>query len=323
MNEIKRIILVLGEHLQHGAALENAQLLAEMHKATLTVIGINDKDFLDRYCSVLSDIMPEKELRPMVLGHRREHLQQVVQQNDSAVCQKAEVKMLDGIPFIEIIREVLLHQHDIIIKVAEGDIEPGERLFASTDMHLMRKSPVPVWILKTNSVTLPKKILIAIEPLASNDESSQFNQRILELAHSVAGISGADIHVLSVWHLVGEASLRNSPLLKIKEQQIQQLLKDAEDQVSHYHEHLAQWLTQAYPDKRPPQFHRIKGFARKMIPPFVRAQDIDLIVMGTIGRTGIPGLLIGNTAESILSEVNCSVLTVKPQGFISPISGGH
>ncbi len=43
---------------------------------------------------------------------------------------------------------------------------------------------------------------------------------------------------------------------------------------------------------------------------FVDETHIDLAVIDTIGRTGIPGLLIGNPAESVLSEVNCSVLTV-------------
>ncbi len=46
----------------------------------------------------------------------------------------------------------------------------------------------------------------------------------------------------------------------------------------------------------------------------------DLIVMGTVGRVGIPGLLIGNTAERILGDMSCSVLAVKPQGFVAPVS---
>ena len=41
--------------------------------------------------------------------------------------------------------------------------------------------------------------------------------------------------------------------------------------------------------------------------------------MGTVGRTGIPGLFIGNTAETVLRQVHCSVLTVKPEGFETPV----
>jgi len=41
--------------------------------------------------------------------------------------------------------------------------------------------------------------------------------------------------------------------------------------------------------------------------------------MGTVARTGIPGLIIGNTAETVFSQVSCSILTIKPAGFKSPV----
>jgi len=47
---------------------------------------------------------------------------------------------------------------------------------------------------------------------------------------------------------------------------------------------------------------------------------VDLIVMGTLARAGVEGLLIGNTAEKILSRIDCSVLALKPEGFVSPIT---
>ena len=54
---------------------------------------------------------------------------------------------------------------------------------------------------------------------------------------------------------------------------------------------------------------------------WVSANDqIDLLVMGTVCRTGLAGFIIGNTAEEVLSALNCSVLTVKPEGFVSPVT---
>jgi nucleotide-binding universal stress UspA family protein len=41
--------------------------------------------------------------------------------------------------------------------------------------------------------------------------------------------------------------------------------------------------------------------------------------MGTLGRTGIAGLFIGNTAEDVLRETHTAVLAAKPDGFVSPI----
>ena len=57
-----------------------------------------------------------------------------------------------------------------------------------------------------------------------------------------------------------------------------------------------------------------------VIAEFAKAHHVELIVMGTVARTGIPGLLIGNTAETILQRVDCSVLAVKPDGFVSPVT---
>jgi nucleotide-binding universal stress UspA family protein len=52
----------------------------------------------------------------------------------------------------------------------------------------------------------------------------------------------------------------------------------------------------------------------------IRDLGVDVVVMGSVGRSGIPGLLIGNKAEKILTTINCTVLTVKPDGFVSPIT---
>jgi nucleotide-binding universal stress UspA family protein len=50
-----------------------------------------------------------------------------------------------------------------------------------------------------------------------------------------------------------------------------------------------------------------------------REHEIDLVVMGTVARSGLSGILIGNTAEKVLGKVRCAVLAIKPAGFVSPI----
>ena len=52
----------------------------------------------------------------------------------------------------------------------------------------------------------------------------------------------------------------------------------------------------------------------------VKQRDPDLLVMGTLSRGGIAGLLVGNTAEKVLERVDCSLLTVKPEDFVSPVT---
>ena len=68
------------------------------------------------------------------------------------------------------------------------------------------------------------------------------------------------------------------------------------------------------------RIHLVKGEAALVIPKLAHEKQVDLIVMGTVCRTGIAGFFIGNTAEKILQDVDCSVLTVKPEGFVSPVT---
>ena len=56
------------------------------------------------------------------------------------------------------------------------------------------------------------------------------------------------------------------------------------------------------------------------LPDLAQRVGADLVVMGTVAHTGIPGFFIGNTAERILSRLTCSALTVKPTGFITPVA---
>ncbi len=63
----------------------------------------------------------------------------------------------------------------------------------------------------------------------------------------------------------------------------------------------------------------VKVEAAQSINRVAEQKDSDIIVMGTMGCVGIPGLIIGNTAEEIIQTTRCSVLAVKPTGFISPV----
>lgn len=63
-----------------------------------------------------------------------------------------------------------------------------------------------------------------------------------------------------------------------------------------------------------------QGAASYVVPALANDLGVELVVMGTVGRAGIPGLLIGNTAEDILGQIDCSDLTVKPAAFVSPVA---
>lgn len=58
------------------------------------------------------------------------------------------------------------------------------------------------------------------------------------------------------------------------------------------------------------------------IESVVKKHDIDLIVVGTRGRTGVGKLLLGSVAEEIVRNASCPVLTVGPHSPSHPKPGG-
>ena len=62
------------------------------------------------------------------------------------------------------------------------------------------------------------------------------------------------------------------------------------------------------------------GAAFMEIIDYAREKDIDLIVIGTHGRSGLMHVLMGSVAERIVRKSPCPVLTVKPEGhqFVMP-----
>ena len=66
--------------------------------------------------------------------------------------------------------------------------------------------------------------------------------------------------------------------------------------------------------------HVLDGHPFVEIVHYARDKSIDLIVMGTHGRTGLAHLLMGSVAENAVRKASCPVLTVRPTGhqFVMP-----
>ena len=86
------------------------------------------------------------------------------------------------------------------------------------------------------------------------------------------------------------------------------------------HEVLIDELLQGYSSQGSGhQTHLIKGQAGMVISAVTEGVSADLLVIGTVCRTGVAGFFIGNTAERVLQQVECSVLTVKPDRFVTSV----
>lgn len=61
----------------------------------------------------------------------------------------------------------------------------------------------------------------------------------------------------------------------------------------------------------PYEHHLLMGSPAHEIVSFAEAEGVDLIVIGTHGRTGLFHVLMGSVAESVVRHANCPVTTFK------------
>jgi len=312
MQRFKKILLVIDAKTESRTALERAITLAKRNQALLTVVDVIKE--LPRYMRPLLTSKPPAELQMQATEKRRCDLERLI-----APIRQEEVhvgdKVLCGTPFLEIIREVLRNQHDLVMMTAEGKGGLKEMLFGSTSMHLMRKCPCPLWVMKLTQRKQYARILAAVD-LASFDEGKNpLNTKIMDLAISLARLEPSELHVIHTWTLHGESTLRGGRL-KISRGELDKLLREARNA----HKGWLDRLLQNYElGDLKHHVHLLKGKAGNLIPDLAKRKRVEIIIMGTVCRTGVRGLFIGNTAEEVLRRVDCSVLTIKPDGFSTPI----
>ncbi len=321
MKRFERILCVADSSETTRPVLEKAVTLAESNQATLKVMDVMDADSLGEI--IADDKSIVGQLREELISSHKQELDKFL----DAYRQRVEIesKVIIGTPFLEIIHEVMRANHDLVMRLAEAP-DWLDKLFGSDDMHLMRKCPCPVWLVKPGKTKPYRRILAAVDVTELGEQAEietrwQLNRQILEMATSIAIADFAELHVVHVWNAVGESAMRGAFMHK-PEEDIQAYVEQVRERhvagLDRLFKEAAASMQDSF-DYLKPKKHLLKGLARRAIPKMVNDIEADLVVMGTVARTGVPGFVMGNTAEAILSQLSCSVLAIKPPGFISPV----
>ncbi|MBZ0112596.1 MAG: universal stress protein [Thermoanaerobaculia bacterium] len=228
---------------------------------------------------------------------------------------EASAKVRVGVRPVEIIREVLETKADFVIKVSE-DGNSRTSPVGSTDSHLLRQCPCPVWITRPREQSPYRRVFAAIDPQGNvPGRAPDLDDRILEWAIEICRADQAELVVVHAWEMDGEGLLirgRGS----LSPAQVDRLIAATKaDHESRVDELLAKHDFSGIEHT----LQIVKGRPSDLIPAALFRGRADLIVMGTVARTGIAGFFIGNTAERIIPQVGCSILAVKPEGFVSPV----
>ena len=299
MERFKRILVAAPPGQLEPATLRTSVRFADANNADLMVLSILEP--LPRWRRSVKVEGRVIDLQQLVLRDRTDRFRRFVE----STCPQLEVAVetRTGKPLVEVIRFALSHECDLVI-VGEPEPSTGSAAGVSAGvMQLLRKCPVPVWTMRpTRGRTLG--VLALVDPDPTSPVRDGLNDLVLELATSMVRRDGGELHVAHAWHLEGEATAEAEIVQAVEEEHRAQL----------------EALTERHAISQAGGCVRLlNGEPGRVLPELANRLDINLIVMGTVARTGLRGVFMGNVAETILRSVHCSVLALKPEGFVSPV----
>ncbi len=305
-------ILVAGSpgHLE-PLTLRAAVELADVNQAELTVMDVVARiPRRHRRVEVEGRVV---DVEAALVGEREQQLRRMVENARGG----SEVKVMAAVgePFIEVIQRVLEFGHDLVMLGEPGPETGNTCQLSSGVMHVLRKCPVPVWVMRPSQAR-KLQVLALVDPDPEDPIRDGLNDLAMDLATSLCSRKDGELHVGHAWSLDGEATLRTSPYVQMPGAIVDVMVREAE---AAHSEQLSALVARHHVDEMRATIHMVSGEPRRELPLLAERLDIGLIVMGTVARAGLSGLIMGNTAETILQSVRCSVLAVKPEGFVTPV----
>lgn len=300
MREISRVLVALelppeGDALTPGSrrALEQARSLAPVLGAELVLLhstaGGETWDGGRGHYVVAPDGLPARGRATL------EGLSEALRGEGMG----GELVVTEEPPWLAVVRRVLRGDIGLVVSGTRNQAQRDAGPIGSTAAKLLRKCPCPVWVAKPEGELAPRRILAATD-------LGPVGERVVEYAAFVADHYASELHLVHTIQVPLSAQFEDASedfAAEERERATGVLRKQLE---------AAGYTAEV-------KFHVGVDAPTRAILRCDERIDPDLVVMGTVSRGGVAGLLLGNTAERLLERLDCSLLTVKPADFVCPV----
>jgi nucleotide-binding universal stress UspA family protein len=308
MKQFHNILFVSNGVGEDAEALQFAIKLANDNKATLDCLVLCPlfNDNLDDYIKLYETFLLENMNKAIKAAYSSLSLKM------KKAALKVDVEW-GGTPDIRIVQRVLRQEYDLVIKAIEQNDSP--RGFKALDMALLRKCPSTVYLHRPFKSSESLNIAVAIDPKDEEASDHELALNLLKLSHSLSTEYKAHLSIISCWDFILEHFLKTSVFVDVSQKELEgMIMQESNSDYNALHN-----LVHKAGIKDEPTIYHQRGNPTELIPTIIHEKRIDVLVMGTVARTGISGFIIGNTAENILQKIDCSLWALKPQGFVSPV----
>ena len=217
-------------------------------------------------------------------------------------------KVVMGKGWEELTKQAIRGKHDLVVVGTRQRSSTARMLFGSTSNKLLRTCPVPVWVVKPGEIRELREVMVATD-------FSEIGLQITQAGVAVAKNLNAKLFIAHALEFPFDSYLHTAGISETEIASYRlRLRNEAQEKI---HAQLSQTDYRTIEQGVRVELH--EGSPDAVIPKLIEEHEIDVLVVGTHGRSGFSGMLLGNTVERLLPHVHCSLLVVKPANFVSPV----
>ncbi len=276
-------------------ALCYAGAFAEKYNARVILLHVMESDTVDalRTAGVGNDLL-EKFRRD-----RKASLEELVKLEEMAHVE-VEPRVTEGVPAYETVEVAEDSGADLIIMGTHGRTGPERVFFGSVAERVVRIASTPVLTVRRPEhgfveCSIGARRVVGLKNILLPTDFSEASAYAARYAIGLAKEYGAHLHLLHVVSVTGMGPSRERLESEIKQ----------EDQ-AFMEEFMKDEFTGLDVEREVKS-----GVPLEEIVTQARKKDVDLIVMGTHGRTFLKYAFLGSVAAKVVRKAPCPVLTVK------------
>jgi universal stress protein E len=290
------LVVISGKHKEHEA-LQRALKFAEYNEIHIHLLNVIYESAFDLSHVLTSE--HRKDIKQQFLADRQLYMNTIAEElTQRGIGCSVQVEWHHNLH--EVIEEMVAElQPDLVIKRISADPLSINPFALPTDRHLIRYCQAPL-LLVNQSTWSDAPILAAVDVLATDKEHNELNRVIIESAKLFSDLNFSALHIVNAYITHSVSAGIDFPMIDIEH---------LNSNTANFHrEKLTELLEKNQLTAGFSHLHLIDAVPEKAISQVVKQIKPQLVIMGSIGRTGVSAALIGNTAEEVLSGLDCEVL---------------
>ncbi len=311
METYQDILVVIDPSTDEQKALKRAIDLATSIIASGSKVNVSAFLSIFDFSYEMTTILSSEErdvMRQSVIKDKELWLESIIQDLNPTIKINSQV-VWHNRPFEAIVERVIQDNYDIVIKGTHQHDKFKSVVFTPTDWHILRKCPCPVLLVKEHEWPSNGNILAALNVGSDEAEHHSLNEKITNEAKVLSQLLQGNVHLVNSFPGTPVNIAIEIPEFNSSEYNETMLKHHEQAMIAHANKF----------DISVVNTHVEEGLPEAVIEEVAAKIDAELVILGTVGRTGISAALIGNTAEHVIDQLNCDVLALKPDGYVSPL----